>query len=215
MRNTYIFDLDGTLLDTLADLAASVNYALRTCGLPERRTDEVRAFLGNGIRHLMQKAVSEGQTDETFEAAFAAFRAHYMEHCLDRTAPYPGVIALLQRLKARGAQTAIVSNKLDPAVQALSRRFFDGLIDVAVGERPGVRRKPWPDSVLEAMRALDAKPEETVYVGDSEVDLLTAQRAGLPCVLVAWGFRDEDFLRTLDGEKRIVRSAEEIEQKEN
>ena len=197
MRNTIIFDLDGTLLDTLADLAASVNFALRTHHLPERTTSEIRQFLGNGIRYLMEKSVGGAVSGDAFEEVFQTFRSHYVDHCLDTTAPYPGIMNALNELNAKGYKMAIVSNKLHPAVQELNERFFKGYITSAVGESATVRRKPNPDAVLAALRELGSEESEAVYVGDSEVDLLTAKNAGLPCILVTWGFRDESFLRTL------------------
>ena len=211
MLNTIIFDLDGTLLDTLGDLSNSVNYALRKHGLPERSLSDIRAFLGNGIRHLMTCAVGKGQVDELhFEEVFQTFRSHYVEHCLDLTCPYPGIMPLLEALKRRGVKMAIVSNKLHPAVQELNTHFFNEYITSAVGESATVRRKPNPDAVLTALRELDSKPEEAIYVGDSEVDLDTAQNAGLPCGLVLWGFRDEDFLRSLPGATQWFASPEEL-----
>lgn len=199
MCNTVIFDLDGTLLDTLGDLAGSVNYALRVHGLPERGVAEVRSFLGNGIRYLMEHAVGDRLVGDDFEKVFQTFRTHYVEHCLDTTQPYPGIMQMLKEMKERGIKMAIVSNKLHPAVQELSERFFSGYISSAVGESATVRRKPNPDAVIAAMRELRSTPEETVYVGDSEVDWQTAHNAGLPCALVLWGFRDEAYLRTLSG----------------
>lgn len=197
MLNTVIFDLDGTLLDTLGDLANSVNYALRTHQLKERSVDEVRQFLGNGIRYLMEHAVGGAVTGDNFEKVFATFRTHYVEHCLDTTQPYAGIMPLLQTLKEHGIKMAIVSNKLHPAVKELADRFFKGYITSAVGESATVRRKPNPDAVLAALNELGSNKDEAIYVGDSEVDLATAKNAGLPCALVTWGFRDESFLRSL------------------
>lgn len=197
MFDTVVFDLDGTLLDTLDDLAASVNYALRSYGLPERSTGEVRSFLGNGIRYLMSHAVGDAVMGDDFERVFQTFRSHYVAHCLDCTKPYPGMMSLLEELRSRGVKMAIVSNKLHPAVQELSDRFFKGYIISAVGESATVRRKPNPDAVLAALREMGSARGRAVYVGDSEVDAETAQNAGIPCVLVSWGFRDADFLRTL------------------
>ena len=210
MLKTVVFDLDGTLLDTLADLAASVNYALRQHGLPERSTSEVRSFLGNGIRYLMRHAAGEKLSEEAFAPVFETFRTHYVAHCLDRTQPYPGVMALLEELRKRGVKMAIVSNKLHPAVQELSRRFFEGYIESAVGESATVRRKPNPDAVLAALAELQSSPEEAIYVGDSEVDLATAKNAGLPCALVLWGFRDEPFLRSLEGADCYIETPDEL-----
>ena len=197
MTDNVIFDLDGTLLDTLADLAASVNHALRLNSLPPRSTAEVRAFLGNGARALVTRAVGGRAEGDDLERVLADFRSHYLAHCLDTTRPYPGVAELLERLRADGLGTAIVSNKPHAAVAELHRHFFATLVRTAVGEGGEVRRKPDPSGVLAAVRLLGGKPETAVYVGDSEVDFETARRAGMRCVLVSWGFRDEVFLRTL------------------
>lgn len=199
MIRSILFDLDGTLLDTLDDLANSVNYALRTHHLLERSHTEIRSFLGNGIRNLMLDAVGRGMSDEAFEPVFQTFRTYYVEHCLDKSKPFAGIIDLLKALQQRGITMAVVSNKLHPAVVELNERFFKDYITSAVGESATVRRKPNPDAVLAALSELGCSKDEAVYVGDSEVDLLTAQNAGMQCMLVLWGFRDEDFLRSLPG----------------
>lgn len=192
--DTVIFDLDGTLLDTLDDLCAAVNHALRTHGLPERATQEIRSFLGNGIRRLMQLSVPENMNEEDFENVFRTFRTYYVAHCMDSTRPYPGIMPLLEALKARGVKMAIVSNKVHTAVQELNRRFFDLYMTTAVGESATVRRKPNPDALLRALQEMGSLRERALYVGDSEVDIETARNAGIPCVTVLWGFRDRDFL---------------------
>lgn len=199
MIRSILFDLDGTLLDTLDDLANSVNYALRTHHLPERSHTEIRSFLGNGIRNLMLDAVGRGMSDEAFEPVFQTFRTYYVEHCLDKSKPFAGIIDLLKALQQRGITMAVVSNKLHPAVVELNERFFKEYITSAVGESATVRRKPNPDAVLAALSELGCSKDEAVYVGDSEVDLHTAQNVGMQCMLVLWGFRDEDFLRSLPG----------------
>lgn len=199
MIRSILFDLDGTLLDTLDDLANSVNYALRTHHLPERSHTEIRSFLGNGIRNLMLDAVGRGMSDEAFEPVFQTFRTYYVEHCLDKSKPFAGIIDLLKALQQRGITMAVVSNKLHPAVVELNERFFKDYITSAVGESATVRRKPNPDAVLAALSELGCSKDEAVYVGDSEVDLHTAQNAGMQCMLVLWGFRGEDFLRSLPG----------------
>lgn len=199
MIRSILFDLDGTLLDTLDDLANSVNYALRTHHLPERSHTEIRSFLGNGIRNLMLDAVGRGMSDEAFEPVFQTFRTYYVKHCLDKSKPFAGIIDLLKALQQRGITMAVVSNKLHPAVVELNERFFKEYITSAVGESATVRRKPNPDAVLAALSELGCSKDEAVYVGDSEVDLHTAQNAGMQCMLVLWGFRDEDFLRSLPG----------------
>ena len=207
---TYIFDLDGTLLDTLGDLAASVNYAMRTHGMPEHSVDEVRLFVGNGVRRLMERAVPGGAAHPAFEAAFATFRRHYMEHSLDTTRPYEGIPELLQELKRRGGHTAVVSNKFDAATKELCRHFFPDTIDVAVGEHEaeGIRKKPAPDTVLQALSQLGVGQEGAVYVGDSDVDVQTARNSGLPCISVLWGFRDREFLLAHGAETFVSQPSE-------
>ena len=189
----YIFDLDGTLLDTLQDLAASVNYALRQHHMPEHSIDDVRRFVGNGVRRLMERAIPEGAANPAFEAAFATFRKYYMEHSLDTTRPYDGIPELIHELKKRGCRMAVVSNKMMAATQELVHHFFPE-IEVAIGEdeAAGIRKKPAPDTVFAAMKQLGEG--SAVYVGDSDVDLATARNSGLPCISVLWGFRDRDFL---------------------
>ena len=197
--NTYIFDLDGTLLDTLQDLANSVNYALRQYGLPEHSLDDVRRFVGNGVRLLMERAVPDGAQHPQFEAVFATFRQHYMEHSLDTTRPYDGIVETIHELKQRGCRLAVVSNKMMAATQELVAHFFPE-IEVAIGEHEaaGIRKKPAPDTVYEALRQLGlvvgGETADTVYVGDSDVDIATACNSGLPCISVLWGFRDKPFL---------------------
>ncbi len=192
--NTYVFDLDGTLLSTLEDLAASTNYALRTHGLPEHSIDDVRRFVGNGVKKLMERAVPGGQGNPKFEEVYATFRSHYLEHSLDTTRPYPGISETLAELKRRGKRIAVVSNKFYTATQELCRHFFSDTVEVAIGEREGIRKKPAPDTVKEALRQLGANKADAVYIGDSDVDVATARNSGLPCISVLWGFRDKDFL---------------------
>ena len=194
--SAYIFDLDGTLLDTLGDLAASVNYALRTYGMPEHTIDDVRRFVGNGVRKLMERAIPDGASNPDFEATFATFRQYYMAHSLDTTKPYDGILETLEALKAKGCHLAVVSNKMMAATQELCRHFFPDTIEVAIGENEaeGIRKKPAPDTVFAALRQLGVGQEGAVYVGDSDVDIETARNSGLPCISVLWGFRDRDFL---------------------
>ena len=191
---TYIFDLDGTLLSTLADLAASTNYALRTHHMPERSLDEVRRFVGNGVKKLMERAIPDGLNNRLFEETFATFRQHYMQHNLDTTQPYPGIMQLLEQLKAEGKNIAVVSNKFYAATRELCHHFFGDLVPVAIGEREDIRKKPAPDTVIEALRELCVDKEGAVYIGDSDVDIMTAKNSGMPCVSVLWGFRDKEFL---------------------
>ena len=196
MYKVYIFDLDGTLLDTLTDLAASTNYALREHGMPEHSVDDVRRFVGNGVRKLMERAVPDGADNPLFDEAFATFRQHYMEHALDTTRPYDGVPEMLATLKSRGCRIAVVSNKMMAATQELCQHFFPDTVEVAIGEHEaeGIRKKPAADTVYAALSALGVTKDHAVYVGDSDVDIATARHAGLPCISVLWGFRDRDFL---------------------
>jgi len=197
MYNTYIFDLDGTLLDTLSDLASAVNYAMHTHGMPEHGVDAVRRFVGNGVRVLMQRAVPGGDANPLFEDTLDTFRQYYLEHSLDTTRPYEGIPEMLGELRRRGCRTAVVSNKFDAATKELCHHFFVDSIEVAIGEHEaqGIHRKPAPDTVEEALRQLGVKKDNAVYVGDSDVDILTARNAGLPCISVLWGFRGREFLQ--------------------
>ena len=189
-----IFDLDGTLLNTLYYLTDSVNWALGKYGQPTRSIEEVRAFVGNGLRNLMRRAVANGEENPVFEDLFEFFREYYKSHCNIKTAPYEGIMELMKELKGRGIQMAIVSNKIDAGVKELNAIHFAEYVDVALGEREGIERKPAPDSVNEAIRLLGVNKENTVYVGDSDVDIQTAKNAEIRCVSVSWGFRDEAFL---------------------
>lgn len=191
---TYIFDLDGTLLDTLNDLHASCNYALRTHGMPERSLEEVRQFVGNGVKKLMERAIPDGLENPLFEETLQTFRQHYLLHNLDTTLPYPGIMEMLQQLKAQGKRIAVVSNKFYAATQDLCKHFFGDTIQVAIGEREDIKKKPAPDTVLEALRQLQVTRQDAVYVGDSEVDVETARNSGIPCISVLWGFRSKSFL---------------------
>ena len=207
--NTYIFDLDGTLLDTLDDLAASTNYALRQNALPEHPVDDIRRFVGNGVRKLIERAVPGGESHPLFEKTLATFREHYLVHSQDRTQPYPGIVPLLRRLRDKGKKIAVVSNKFHAATCELCGHYFPSLIDAAIGESEGIRKKPAPDTVYEAMKLLASEPLSTVYVGDSDVDIATARNSGLPCVSVLWGFRDRDFLIE-HGATTLVQRPDEI-----
>ena len=193
-----IFDLDGTLLNTLEDLTDSTNAALQQYGYPTRTIDEVRRFVGNGVKLLMLRAlgVEKPEDNADFEDIFAAFRAHYAEHSNDHTRPYDGIPELMKHLRDAGIEMAIVSNKLDAAVKQLNEIYFSGYINVAIGENEaaGVRKKPAPDTVYAALRELGITAEESIYIGDSEVDLATAKNSGLPCISVLWGFRDRECL---------------------
>lgn len=197
-KDSIIFDLDGTLLDTIADLAASTNYALSTKGYPTHPIDDIRRFVGNGIRVLVKRAAPGDISPTDYEETFAIFRRHYVDHCAELTRPYPGIPSLLSDLKQRGYKLAIVSNKLQPAVTILAQRFFRDQITVAIGEGPSTRRKPAPDSVLQAIGKLHTTPSRTLYVGDSEIDIETASRARTSIVSVSWGFRKRETLQSLN-----------------
>ena len=216
---TYLFDLDGTLLDSLYDLAASTNYALRHHGLPEHSIDDVRCFVGNGVGQLIHRATPEGYPEDEEAKVLATFRAHYLLHALDHTQPYPGITSLLDRLHAEGHLIGIVSNKIQAGVDSLCQRFFPQA-DVEIGEGGGLRRKPFPDMVEEAIQRLRkvhpgtdshliGSAGTTISIGDSDIAVLTAKNAGLPCLSVLWGFRDRDFLLA-HGATHLIEYPEEI-----
>ena len=203
-----LFDMDGTLLDTLADMVSAVNHILSVHGWPQRTTEEVRAFVGNGARRLMERAVPPDVTGGAFEAVLAEYREWYQAHnCVD-TAPYPGIPALLDALAAAGVKTAVVSNKPDETTRTLAARFFPEL-DGALGQRDGVAAKPAPDMVQAVLSRLGAEPGQALYVGDSEVDVATARNAGLPLAAVSWGFRGRQALAE-SGAADIVDTAEQL-----
>lgn len=204
-----IFDLDGTLLNTLDDLTYSTNAALRDFDMPERTLGEVRAFVGNGVRRLIERAVPPGTPEETVRAVYSAFVRHNDVHKCDRTQPYPGVMALLDALAERGIMAAVVSNKIEPAVVSLCDTFFGGRLACALGDTPDRARKPAPDSTVEAMARMGVSAEACLYVGDSDVDVMTAHNALLPCAGVTWGFRDEALLRAA-GAEYICHTAQEL-----
>jgi phosphoglycolate phosphatase len=189
-----IFDMDGTILNTLDDLADATNRALEENSLPVRTTDEVRNFVGNGIRKLIERAVPAGTAKTVIEKVHADFSAYYAKHCADRTQSYEGIVPMLASLRAAGIKTAVVSNKDDYAVQTLARVYFPAMFDAVAGVRSGIRKKPAPDTVFEVMKRLAVEKEPCVYIGDSEVDIETAENAGIPCISVAWGFKGRPFL---------------------
>lgn len=195
--NSVVFDLDGTLLDTLGDLRDCVNFALEKNGLPKRTTEEIRSFVGNGIRLLIERSVPENTPSEITDKCFSDFKEYYKEHSAILTKPYKGIIDLMKDLKSKGIKIAVVSNKADFAVKTLMEDYFEGLYDCAYGERAGVERKPAPNGVFEAIKEMGGNPENTVYIGDSEVDVETSENAKLPCIAVSWGFRDKEVLESL------------------
>lgn len=192
---TVIFDLDGTLLNTLADLQAAVNYALTQYGYPVKSLEEVRMSVGNGVAKLMERVLPGGLENSDFESCLKAFREYYSAHIQDMTMPYPKIPELLSTLKGKGYRLGIVSNKFDAAVKQLKEDYFSETISVAIGESAGVRKKPAPDCVYKAMEELCCTKEQAVYVGDSDVDVMTAHNSGLRCIGVTWGFRDEQVLK--------------------
>jgi phosphoglycolate phosphatase len=204
-----IFDLDGTILDTLEDLTDAVCHALTINGQPGRSIDEVRCFVGNGIRKLIKRAVMPGTDAALTEKIHRDFMEYYKEHCADKTRPYEGIPELVGRLKSCGYRTAVVSNKADSAVNALCRQYFPAMFDYCVGEREDISKKPSPDSVNEVLRKLGISRAEAVYIGDSEVDIETAANADMDCIIVSWGFRSEDYLKSMGAEK-IVHSTDEL-----
>ena len=206
---TAIFDMDGTILETLEDMCASVNVTMDHVGYPRRTMDEVRRFVGNGAAKLIERCMPAGAEDPRYPAALEFYRAYYDAHAQIKTGPYPGIPELLNQLSREGVRLAVVSNKPDEAVRALTERYFPGVFPVAIGNRDGWATKPAPDSVYEAMRLLGARRESTVYVGDSDVDVDTARNAGLDSVIVTWGFRDEDFVRA-HGAQHLAHNADEL-----
>lgn len=207
---TLVWDLDGTLLDTLQDLAEAVNYALQSFDMPTHSLDEIRQFVGNGVRRLMQLSVPDGEQNPQFEAVFAAFKAYYVVHCKDHTCLYDGIAETLQQLKSMGYRMAVVSNKMQSGVDELYDQYFKDTFEVAIGERPEMARKPAPDMVYLALELLGVTKEEAVYVGDSDVDIATARNAGLPCISVLWGFRSKEFLLAHGGSIFVEKPADII-----
>ena len=206
---TIVFDCDGTLLDTLTDLRNAVNYVLRAHDLPERSVSEVKAALGNGVAHLMRQSLPDSISEAQFNTYLDEFKAYYGEHLQDYTAPYPGMLNVLDTLRAKGYKLAIVSNKIQEGITPLNKEYFGDRLPVAIGERPGLQRKPAPDMVLQALKELGSTQDESIYIGDSEVDVATAKNSGLLCIGVTWGFRDEQLHKDL-GVKYIARKAEDI-----
>lgn len=196
MKKTVIFDLDGTLLNTLDDLADSTNYALSKFGYPTRTIEEVRQFVGNGVAKLIERAIPDGKNNSNFEKCLAIFKENYAQNMYNKTAPYNGIIEMLSNLKSKGIKIAVVSNKFDLAVKELCKKYFEGFIDFAAGENEaqGIKKKPAPDTVISVLNEFNFAPEDAVYVGDSDVDIMTAKNSKMPCISVTWGFRDKKFL---------------------
>ena len=206
---TAIFDLDGTLLDTLEDLYRAVNHALRDHGLPLRTRDEIRSFVGNGVELLVRRSLPVGYAEETAASVLSDFKTTYAAICKDNTKPYEGILSLLSTLRERGIRIAVVSNKFNAATKALCAEYFGELVEVAVGERADIRKKPAPDTVFEALTALGASAAGAVYIGDSEVDIQTAKNCDMDCISVTWGFKDTDFLLA-NGAKTLAHTPEQL-----
>ena len=201
--------MDGTILDTLQDITNSINYALEINAYPQRSIEEVKSFVGNGLAKLVERAVPQGTSDEMKKKVFEDLIPYYLAHGTDNTKPYKGITELLNDLRAAGVKCAVVSNKADAAVQDLVSKIFDGMFDMSLGERAGIRKKPDPDMTEKVLEELGVKKEDAVYIGDSDVDIMTARNSGLDEILVDWGFRSREFLEE-HGAKRIVSSTEEV-----
>lgn len=207
--DTVIFDLDGTLLNTLDDLTDSVNYALEVNNFPSRTIAEVRSFVGNGVARLMELSIPNGLENPMYEKCLADFRNHYSENIQNKTGTYKGILELLKELSKQNYKLAIVSNKFDSAVKGLNQIYFKEYIKVAIGESKNVFKKPAPDTVFKALEELCSTTDKAVYVGDSEVDVKTSKNSGLICIGVTWGFRDREVLEE-EGADYIIDSPEEL-----
>ncbi|MGN0031905.1 MAG: HAD family hydrolase [Candidatus Gastranaerophilaceae bacterium] len=211
MEKIIIFDLDGTLLNTLEDLKDSTNYALEQFQYPQRNLDEIRNFVGNGVKLLIERAIPQGIENPNFEKCLQTFKEHYSKNMYNKTAPYPEIINMLKKLKEKNYKIAVVSNKFDAAVKELCKKYFKDLIDIAIGENEaaGINKKPAPDTVFKAIFELNGTVSKSVYVGDSDVDIQTAKNSFMPCISVSWGFRDKEFL-IKNGAKIIIDKPNEI-----
>ena len=207
--DTVIFDLDGTLLNTLDDLADSVNFALAQYNFPSRKTEEVRSFVGNGAARLMELSIPDGLNNPDYEKCFSDFRSHYSKNMQNKTGAYKGIMGLLEELSKENFKLAIVSNKFDTAVKALNAIYFSEYIKVAIGESANVAKKPAPDTVIKALKELGSSIDKAIYVGDSEVDVKTSKNSGVKCVGVTWGFRDRELLER-EGADYIIDKPQEL-----
>lgn len=208
-KKLYIFDLDGTILDTLKDLAISVNYALAVFDFPPLSDKEVADRTGNGVQRLVELSVPSGTDTKTTFAVLDVFKQHYFYHCADHTRPYDGIKDVICEIRKQGVKCAVVSNKMDSAVQELAKDYFDGLFDFVAGQKDGVRKKPYPDTVLLVLDTFGVRKEDALYIGDSEVDIATAKNADMDCLSVAWGFRDRELLKR-SGATEIISKPIEI-----
>ena len=207
--NTIIFDLDGTLLNTLVDIKDSVNYALKKCEFPKRSVEEINTFVGNGTNVLIKKSVPANTPKDELDNCTEIYRKHYKNNMTNKTAPYDGILEMLKKLKDDGYKLAVVSNKFNSAVKTLCKKYFSEFLEVAIGENSNVKRKPAPDTVFEAMKELDSKKKDCIYVGDSDVDVNTAHNAGIECIGVSWGFRGREVLDK-EGADYIIDRPKEI-----
>lgn len=204
-----IFDLDGTILDTLEDLTDAVNYSLKQCGYSQRTMDEIRSFVGNGIRKLLERSILESYTVQELDNLHSIFTEYYSKHCADKTEPYDNIVDVIRQLRAAGIKTAVISNKADYAVQILCKQYFEGLFDITVGARENIRKKPAPDAVFEVLNLLKTDSAKAVYIGDSDVDIETAGNAHMDCITVTWGFKDVGYLKQM-GAKLTVSKTDEL-----
>ena len=203
-KRAVIFDLDGTLLNTLDDLTDSINYTLLHFNFPQKTTEQVRQYVGNGVSKLIERAIPDGKNNPNFENCIETFKKHYKENMLNKTKPYEGILSVLEQIKKHGIKMAVVSNKFDDAVKELCNKYFAELIDFCAGEneQSGIRKKPAPDTVLKVLKQFNLSPKQVIYAGDSEVDIQTAQNSGIECISVLWGFKNKEFL--LDNEAKIL-----------
>lgn len=210
-KKAVIFDLDGTLLNTLEDLTDSTNFALSKFDFAQKTIDQIRHYVGNGVQKLIERAIPEGSNNPNFEKCLNLFKEHYEENMFNKTAPYDGIIAMLKKIKSHKIKTAVVSNKFDNAVKGLCEKYFDGLIDFCAGENElqGIRKKPAPDTVLKALNEFGIKSDDAIYIGDSEVDIQTAKYADIECISVLWGFKDKEFLLD-NGAQILISTPDEI-----
>ena len=204
-----IFDMDGTILNTLGDLADTMNYCLTSYQMPERSIDEIRNFVGDGIHKLVERAVQEETEPAIVEKIYVSFLEYYKDHCAIKTKPYAGIKKVIEQLRDNGVKPVVVSNKADYAVKILCEKYFKGLFDYSMGDKAGQRRKPYPDGINAVMEYFGAEPKEVVYIGDSEVDYQTAHNAGVDVITVGWGFRDEEYLLSI-GARQVIHYPEEI-----
>jgi len=195
-KKAVIFDLDGTLLNTLEDLTDSTNFALANYNFPQKTTRQVQQLVGNGVSKLIERAIPNGKNNPDFEKCLTLFKEHYKNNMFNKTKPYDGIIPMLEKIKSSGIKTAVVSNKFDDAVKDLCDKYFNGLIDLSAGENEqnGIRKKPASDTVIKVLKEFNLQPYDSIYTGDSEVDIATAKNAGIECISVLWGFKDKEFL---------------------